>query len=301
VTGVRIESKSDLQNGKTNKLISRYRGKILLLLLGMDGCPGTKKASDFLAKYSASRPKGVAILRVDVPTPGGKLKKVGKWNRPFLRKIDLDRNVAKQMDFFYYPTFYILDKDGDIRFFGKCDPKQVTTIVSELLSEKPGSPKRIYTPLLPEIGGIAEGFKGKLLDGNAVTLKELRGKVATLLFFGSISCPFSAKSEVFLPALAKEFKKYDIKFVIISMDQSKNSIKSFYSKGKPEIPIVIDTNRKIGKEKYMVPAVPFFYIIDKQGKIVSRKPYTADAARKEIKLLLGLKIDSGKAMKTGAG
>ncbi len=50
-------SKDQQSSGVIQSFLSPYQGKVLLLLMGREGCPGTAKATEFLHTYAATKPE----------------------------------------------------------------------------------------------------------------------------------------------------------------------------------------------------------------------------------------------------
>ena len=83
-----------------HRLLANHRGKLLLLLLGREDCPGTAQATAVLDDYYPQRPADVSVLRLDVPLPDEDLK-VGPWDRPYPRQLDEDRRIADRLGFIF--------------------------------------------------------------------------------------------------------------------------------------------------------------------------------------------------------
>lgn len=287
--------------GAVPEVISRHRGKVLVILLGMPGCPGTARATEFLTEFARTKPDGVAVMRLDVPPPGETLAPTEGGSEDFPYELDADREVADRLEFFYYPTLYILDKDGHERFQGGCEPGRLEEMVAAVLAEKPGDEKHVFTPPLPAVGSAAPDFSGVDLEGKAVGLADLRGEKATLLYFGSPDCPFSAEATVLLMALVEEFGAKGAAVAIVNVGDSVDRARALYAESAPGIPVVSDPEREISEGSYGVRTVPFFYVLDASGKIAARKPFTAAAATAELAAVLGLTVHGAPASQSGAG
>jgi thiol-disulfide isomerase/thioredoxin len=283
-------------------VIARRRGKVLVLLLGMPGCPGTGRAAEFLAGYADTKPGGVALLHLDVPAPGDSLPVPEGGSDEFPHELDAGRRAAEWLEFFYYPTLYVLDAEGVERFQGGLEPGRFEEMVAAVLAEKPGDEKHVFTPPLPKVGSAAPEFSGSDLEGKPVTLAGLRGKKATLLFFGSPGCPFSAEATSALPPLAKEYGPKGAAVAVVDVGGSADEVRDFYTESAPGITVVADPERKISGGGYAVRGVPFFYVLDAGGKIAARKPFTAEAAAAELASALGIVPAGGRVPhKSGAG
>jgi len=266
--------------------LAAYRGRTLVLLMGMPGCPGTEEATAFFTGYATRKPAQVELLRIDVPPPEGKLDPGMPWSAPFPRQLDTDRRIAGALGFFSYPTLYVIDRDGTVRFSGPCETAKVETMVAEIAAEAPGSPKRMFSPAMPEVGTRAPAFSGTTLDGREVALDGLRGRRATLLLFGSTTCPFSTAAARALPELAAAYADQGLAVAIVNQGGTVEAMRAAYA--GQTLPVVIDADAAISSGKYGVWAVPFSFVLDADGSVVSRQAYSAAAGKAAVAKALGL-------------
>ncbi len=287
-------------DGDPATLIESHRGQVLLLLMGMEACPGTREATEALKGYAPEKPEKVFIARMDVPPPGAQLKSAAGKSLPFGYGVDNKRVVADKLEFFFYPTFYILDGEGVVRFSGDCDKDRFPKMVAEILAEKPGDKKHIYTPPLPAEGTKAPSFSGRDLEGNKVTLDRLRGKKATVLIFASTRCVFSMRAVPGMKELEESFQEKQVPVIIINKNESAGEIRSTYRKSAPGMTVVVDEQGEISKS-YGVSPVPFCFILDGKSKITKRMPYTQEAATNAINLALGITSGTSPTTESGAG
>jgi peroxiredoxin len=285
----------------TDDALSKYRGKILLVLMGMPGCSGTERATECLSRYAEKKPGDVEILRIDVPSPDGELPSLPKWDAPFKRLTDGDRKVAERLEFFFYPTFYILDREGEVRYSGECRPEEFEKMVTEIRAEKPGCAKHLYTPPLPKVGDVAQDFAAKTSEGKEVSLRAIGKGAAMFLFFGSTSCPFSMEGAGTLPELVSSFKGKNVAFAIVNQGPCDEKVKDLYREKAPHLMVIADEKGAIGAEKFGVRAVPFFFLLNEQGRIMERRPYTLDSARSALNSLRGIGSPDKAPKKPGAG
>ncbi len=269
------------------RFLSEQRGKIVVLLMGMDGCPNTPVVTEVLAELDEDCPDDVVFGRVDVAPPGGSIKPTANWPHDFFYAVDTDRAVAQRLEFFFYPTLYVLDREGEVRYAGGCDEAKLKTMISEMLAEKPGSKKKYYTPPLPAVGTPAAGFTAKDIKGESVDLKKFQSKGATLLFFTSVDCPFSVEAVRKLPDIEKEFEGKNLSIVLIEKGDSADAVKALYDSVALSGTVVLDTDGNVS-DKYGVGPVPFYFVVGADGKIAERGPYTEEAARKALRTALGL-------------
>lgn len=293
-------SEAGRSDGSPSTLLASHRGQVLVLLAGMEGCPGTRAATRFLKTYAADKDPNVSIVRLDVPPPGGKLSPADASLLPFDYVMDRERIVANELGFFYYPTLYILDREGEVRFAGECDEDRFPGMVSEILAEKPGDPKHVYTPPLAAVGAPAPAFSSTTLDGNTVTLDELRGEKATALIFSRTGCPFSLEAVPSMRELQESFRDKQVAVLIVNDDEVLNTIRPIYQEHAPGITVIVDETGEIA-ESYGASAVPFVFVLDGEGNVASRMPYTHDAAANALNVVLGLAPATKTTPKTGAG
>jgi peroxiredoxin Q/BCP len=286
--------------GDAKDIVAAHHGKILVLLLGREDCPGTAKATKILDDYTARKPADSVIVRVEVPLPDEDLKPPKAWPHRFPYALDKGRALAERLEFFYYPTLYVYDREGELRFTGGCDATRLPELIGEIASEKPGATKKNYSLPLPAAGAPAPAFSGKNVNGDDVTLEGLRGKRGTLLFFGATSCPFSVKALSALRTMATEFGGKDVSFVVVNRGQEKENIAPIYSENAPGLPVVWDKSGDICTA-YGVDAVPFFFLLDGDGKITQRRSFTAGAATGAVNALLGLGTETPRYKPAAAG
>lgn len=276
-------------------VIMQNKGNVVVALLGMEGCPGTETATTFLADFSKTKPEGVRICRVDVPLPGRKVEKAGNVSSALEYLVDNDRTLARRLEFFFYPTLYIMDRDGVVRFSGGCDPDKVRMMATELASEPAGAEKKMYTPPLVRVGEIIPDFNIGDINGKEVSLGKLCGQDGAILFFGSTYCPFSLDATADLERLKKDFADRKLSYVVVSFGQTADKVREVYARETPGSVVVIDADKSVSGRQFGVSAVPFFYLLDKNRKVLDRCPFVYDSVKSAI-----VKAQ-GKANGTGCG
>lgn len=293
---------SDLRKDRRDAtdIVRSHRGKVLLLLLGREDCPGTKRATAVLDGYAAAKPAGAAIVRLEVPLPGERAKPIRSWDHPFPYAVDENRATAGELGFFYYPTLYVFDRDGVLRFVGGCDPDRIDSMVAEILSERPGAEKKTYTLPMPAPGDVAPGFSGRTASGEAVTLAELRGRRATLVFFARTSCPFVVQELPNLKRIAGAFRERGVATVIVDVGEEAEAVRAVFEKHAPGLPVIYDEEGEIS-EAYGVDATPFYFLLDGDGRIARRRSFTAGAATGSVNALLGVSKERPRYKPTEAG
>jgi peroxiredoxin len=262
------------------EFLKPFKGKTLVLLLGREGCPGTIKATGDLSAWQ-DKPANLEIVRLDVPLPNEKLVLHETWDRPFPRKIDEGRQIAGQLEFFFYPTLYLFDPDGDLRFTGGCDTAKLAAMAKEIAAATPGQPKKSFSLPMPAIGTPAPAFAASDLAGTPVELKTLAGKTGTLLVFAKTACGFTVEALPAVKILADAYRKDNVAVIIINSGEEQDKIRGIYDKAAPGVPVVWDRDGEISKA-YGVETAPFCFLLDKEAKVVARRPFVPATANRDL-------------------
>ncbi|MHB0998678.1 MAG: TlpA family protein disulfide reductase [Armatimonadota bacterium] len=293
-------SSIDKTPGDFNALLDDHHGKILILLLGRDDCPGTAKATAILDEYVSTKPGNVSVVRLDVPLPNENIALKSEWDHQFPRFLDKDRKIADELKFFYYPTLYLYDGNGENRYIGALEKSKLEIMVREISSEKPGANKKIYTLPMPDVGKHAPAFSGNTLTGETVSYESLKGKRGLMIIFARISCPFSANEMPQFKEIADRFRAKGVNTVIINQQEELNVIKQVYEKKCKDVTVIWDNNGRICNS-FGVDAVPFYFLLDKDGTVVNRRSFTHGAAVNSINAMLGLESEKSRYKPTEGG
>jgi len=173
-------------------------------------------------------------------------------------------------------------------------------MVGEILAEPPGQAKKIYTIPQPAIGQAAPGFSSTLLTNQIVTLKSLMGAKGLLIFFSRTSCPFSMEQLPLAKILAGQIESKGVKVIIVNQAEDINAIKPIYQKHCAELPIIWDKDGAIC-QAFGVDAVPFFFLLDQEAKVVQRRSFTYDAALNAVEVMLGISAEKSRFKTKAAG
>ncbi|GAB4421170.1 MAG: hypothetical protein OHK0032_16930 [Thermodesulfovibrionales bacterium] len=140
------------------------------------------------------------------------------------------------------------------------------------------------------IGKKAPDFTLTDLNGNKIQLSDLNGKVVMVEFWATW-CPPCRES---VPEMKEVYEKYkDRGFVLLglSIDKGKNShaeVGSFVKEYSITYPVLLDDSNI--NVSYGVSSIPTSFIIDKEGKIVSKRvgfiPGLGEEISKEIEALI---------------
>lgn len=145
------------------------------------------------------------------------------------------------------------------------------------------------------MGEEAPLFAAKDLEGNAVKLEDLRGKVVLLDFWATWCAPCLAE----LPNLEKLHEQFgDDGLVIlgVSVDAEASAVERFLEQRKiPWRQIAAgDTESNPIARKYNVSAVPSTFLIDKNGKVAA-KDLTGWRLQRKVSKLLNQKKEQATA------
>mgnify|MGYP001608205999 CR=1 FL=1 len=282
-------------------LIGQNKGNVVVALLGMKGCQGTEKATAFLSEFSATKPAGVKVCRVDVPLQGRSLKRADNVGSGIDYRVDDRRTAAEWFEFFFYPTLYIVDREGVVRFAGDCEPEKVKDMVAGILSETSGAPKKMYTQPLVAVNETIPDFRIPDIDNKETSLSSLCKSNGVILLFSATTCGFSVDALSDLETLEKDFKCDKLGYVIVGFGQDANAVRDVYSKKSPGATVVIDADKSISAKHFGVSAVPFFYLLDQNRVVKDRRPFVYGTAKAAVAKALGKGDGAGCGEASGAG
>lgn len=142
-------------------------------------------------------------------------------------------------------------------------------------------------PSSPVAGMSAPVFTISNLEGQRVNLKELRGKVVLVNFWGSWCAP--CRDE--MPEIEKAYQQYkDQGFTVLAINigESRVTAKGFADRLGLTFPILLDSDRHVTSDLYNIGPIPTSYFIDKNGIISSTftGPMTLSYITTKIQTLL---------------
>lgn len=115
---------------------------------------------------------------------------------------------------------------------------------------------------------MASDFTLTDLNGNQVTLSELKGKNVFLNFFTTWCAP--CKKELpEIQKIEKEYKDKDLVVYLIDLGEDHDTVKNFMKKNNYTFNVLMDTNSDAGN-LYRTTEIPTSLFINKEGKIVQR-------------------------------
>jgi len=106
------------------------------------------------------------------------------------------------------------------------------------------------------------------LDGESITLGELKGKVV-LINFWTTWCPPCKEEMPSMERLHKMFKGQPFTILAVDIMEDREKVKSFAETYKLSFPILLDKNGDVSL-KYVANVIPTTHIIDRAGKAVGK-------------------------------
>ncbi len=119
----------------------------------------------------------------------------------------------------------------------------------------------------PQAGFLAPDFTLETIEGESITLSELRGQVVLVNFWATWCPPCKAE----MPAFEQAYQDYaDEGFVLLAVNaiqqDSVVAIDSFRAANALTFPILLDTNGNVNRA-YQVQSLPTSFFVDKDGVI----------------------------------
>lgn len=136
-----------------------------------------------------------------------------------------------------------------------------------------------------EVPVEAPDFKLKVLGGEKISLKELRGKIIVLNFF-TPQCPVCQKEFVSFDKLSKEFKDKNIVFLKVAVKTKEKDLIRY----RKFAPILMDDNGSVAKAYGVGVGHHETFFINREGKIIGKtfaeEDWTSQSVRNLIQHLL---------------
>ena len=113
---------------------------------------------------------------------------------------------------------------------------------------------------------VASDFVVPDLQGNAVRLSALRGKVVFLNLWATW-CPPCREEMPSMERLYQQFRGRDFAMLAVAADEEKRAVETFVRDHQLSFPVLFDPDRQVG-DAYGVWGYPETFLIDRSGTIV---------------------------------
>ncbi len=117
----------------------------------------------------------------------------------------------------------------------------------------------------PKVGEMAPDFTLPDLDGNQVSLLDLRGKIVFLNFWATWCPPCRAEMPE-MEIIYQEYKDMGLAVIGIDIQESEDEVRSFIEEAGYSWTFLLDTTGKV-TVMYQVSGIPTSYFIDEDGII----------------------------------
>lgn len=117
-----------------------------------------------------------------------------------------------------------------------------------------------------KVGDQAINFKLENIKGEEMELKDLRGNVVLVNFWGTWCKPCEKE----MPAIQAAYEKYNSKgfdVVAVNIQESNFLVEKFLTQRNLTFPVLLDKSGVV-KDKYGVYEIPSSFFIDRNGKVV---------------------------------
>lgn len=168
-----------------------------------------------------------------------------------------------------------------------------TWLVAAVLAGAALSPAAGAPEATPGVGGLAPEFSLKSIEGQPLTLSQLRDRFV-VIHFAATWCPFCNAELPHLIALDKAYKEKGVQVLIVDVKERKSTVERMARKFGVGFPVLLDEDGSVAKRfappKSVQPdlgrdevMVASNLVIDKEGRI--RFFSLLDTARFDAKLI----------------
>lgn len=130
----------------------------------------------------------------------------------------------------------------------------------------------------------AANFTLEDLDGNTISLNDLKGKNIFLNFWATW-CPPCRGEMPDIQSIHEEYSEKGLVILAVNLGEGKDAIKDFVKKNNYDFKVLLDTEQTVG-DMYNISAIPSSYFLDKDGNIIGKK--IGAMSKEEIKSYLKL-------------
>jgi len=118
------------------------------------------------------------------------------------------------------------------------------------------------------IGGIAPDFQLPNLDGQAVSLGNLRGE-PVLINFWATWCPPCRSEMPYIQEIYEEWADKGLVILAVNIGESSSTVEDFMQSQNLSFTVLLDTKSDVA-QKYNITGIPTTFFMDKDGIIQDR-------------------------------
>lgn len=115
------------------------------------------------------------------------------------------------------------------------------------------------------VGDIAPDFELANLDGEIISLSDLRGS-PVLLNFWATWCPPCREEMPYLQQVYQEWSPKGLELLTVNIGESSSSVKGFLEANELSLPVLLDSTKEVA-DWYNITAIPVSLFIDEEGVI----------------------------------
>ncbi|MBI5359414.1 MAG: TlpA family protein disulfide reductase [Planctomycetes bacterium] len=123
-----------------------------------------------------------------------------------------------------------------------------------------------------------------VITGKPSGTADFKGKTVLLVFWRT-GCPICVEEIPDIKAIQEKYKDKDFTLLSISVDKKTETLKKFISENGITYAVLSDADLKTAN-LYDVVGTPGFFVIDKDGFVLSERQEDIDSARKKLESLL---------------
>jgi len=116
---------------------------------------------------------------------------------------------------------------------------------------------------------VAPDFTLQTIDGQMITLSELRGEPVMLTFW-STTCYQCKIQEPFIQEFYEKWSDKALKLLTVNTGDNPLAVQQYLASANVTFPVLMDTKREVARS-YGLPGVPVTFFIDARGYIAAYK------------------------------
>jgi len=121
-------------------------------------------------------------------------------------------------------------------------------------------------PVGTKVGELAPNFTGTTLDGETISLSDLRGKTVLINVFASWCGPCRLEMPHLVEA-ADQFGDQEVVFVGINLQENPEAVQAFRDEFNVQFPLVLNEDGSLTNNLYTPIGLPTSWFIDQDGVV----------------------------------